>query len=87
MFLPTGTGSGTSVSPPTTLRQTEWLNASVASIQTHYVKLEGQEAMWTKRSSWEMSVANGSAKTMETESRRMGNGAGRIAQRAAHSMT
>ena len=52
-----------------------------------YVELEGQETMWTRRSSQEMSAANGSTIAMETASRWSGNGAGRMAQQAARTAT
>ena len=57
------------------------------SKRTRYVEIEGQEAIWTRQLSREISAVNRSAEAMETASRRTGQGAAWMAQRAAHGAT
>ena len=60
---------------------------SAASIRTHYVEIEDQEAIEARRRRQEASRTNGSAIAMAMESRWMGYGAGWVAQRAARAAT
>lgn len=49
---------------------------SVKSIQTCYIEVEGQEAIWVRKPSREMSAKSGNSRAMETISIQVGQGNG-----------